>query len=98
MEGHTDGNKAYLVTLTVKNTGDDVFDGSFMVAKARANGKEVVEVNDDKHGLGHYGDSVAPGTSSEVEMVFDAPPSAHELDVTVTPDLLPDDATWKLDL
>lgn len=99
VDGHTEGNKAYMVTITVKNNGDDVFDPVLMNTEARVDGKEVSEVNDDKHGLLHHLDgSIAPGASSSVEMVFDVPPAASGLDVTVTPDLLLDPATWNLKL
>ncbi|MGW7068755.1 DUF4190 domain-containing protein [Streptomyces sp. NPDC054878] len=100
VSGHSEGNEAYKVTITLENTGKDVFDNPLTTTKARSAGTELEEVNDDKHGLLHHniGDSIAPGKSVNVEMVFDAPPSAKDLDITVTPDLLLDPATWKLSL
>lgn len=96
--GHTDGNKAYKVTITLKNTGTEVFEQPLMTTKARANGKEAQEVDDDKHGILHhdFGDSIAPDASASVDMVFDAPPTAKELDITITPDLFLDSANWNL--
>lgn len=100
IDGHTEGNKAYLITVTIKNAGSKVFDDPLVQTKGRVDGKEVQEVNDDKHGVLHsdYGDSIAVGESASVEMVFDVPPTAKELDVEVTPDLLLDGVHWKLGL
>ncbi|MFG2830771.1 DUF4190 domain-containing protein [Streptomyces sp. NPDC048434] len=100
VSGHTDGNKAYKLTVTIKNAGSKVFDKPLVQTKARVNGKKAEEVDDDKHGILHhdFGDSINPGATADVEMVFDAPPTAKELDVEVTPDLLLDSVHWKLAL
>ncbi|WJY38692.1 DUF4190 domain-containing protein [Streptomyces sp. P9-2B-2] len=100
VSGHTQGNKAYKFTVTVKNTGSKAFDKPLVQTKARANGKEAEEVDDDKHGILHhdFGNAISPGESASVEMVFDAPPTAKQLDVEVTPDFLLDAVSWKLAL
>ncbi|GFE16455.1 hypothetical protein Sgleb_45020 [Streptomyces glebosus] len=100
VSGHTQGNKAYKLTVTVKNTGSKAFDKPLVQTKARANGKEAEEVDDDKHGILHhdFGNAISPGESASVEMVFDAPPTAKQLDVEVTPDFLLDAVSWKLAL
>ncbi|WP_406476964.1 DUF4190 domain-containing protein [Streptomyces platensis] len=100
VSGHTQGNKAYKLTVTVKNTGSKAFDKPLVQTKARANGKEAEEVDDDKHGILHhdFGNTISPGESASVEMVFDAPPTAKQLDVEVTPDFLLDAVSWKLAL
>ncbi|MFG2141573.1 DUF4190 domain-containing protein [Streptomyces sp. NPDC048650] len=98
--GHTDGNKAYKLTVTLKNTGDKDFENPLMTTKAEADGKNAEEVDDDKHGALHHDFEkvLSPGESSHVEMVFDAPPSTKELNIKITPDLLLDPANWKLAL
>ncbi|MFF8371515.1 DUF4190 domain-containing protein [Streptomyces lydicus] len=100
VSGHADGNKAYQLTVTIKNTGSKAFDKPLVQTKARVNGKEAQEVDDDKHGILHhdFGNSINPGATATVEMVFDAPPTAKDLDVEVTPDLLLDAVHWKLTL
>ncbi|MEU9116006.1 DUF4190 domain-containing protein [Streptomyces sp. NPDC048483] len=98
--GHTDGNKAYKVTVSVKNTGSKVYGAPLMLTKAQADGKNAEEVDDDKHGILHHKweKQLDPNETSTVEMVFDAPPSAKELAITVTPDIGLADASWKLKL
>ncbi|REK88991.1 DUF4352 domain-containing protein [Streptomyces inhibens] len=100
VSGHTDGNKAYKLTVTIKNTGSKPFDKPLVQTKGRVNGKEAPEVDDDKHGILHhdFGNSIRPGATANVELVFDAPPTAKQLDVEVTPDLLLDAVNWKLTL
>ncbi|MFF8901905.1 DUF4190 domain-containing protein [Streptomyces lydicus] len=100
VSGHADGNKAYKLTVTIKNTGSKTFDKPLVQTKARVNGKEAQEVDDDKHGILHhdFGNSINPGATATVEMVFDAPPTAKDLDIEVTPDLMLDAVHWKLTL
>lgn len=100
VSGHADGNKAYKLTVTIKNTGSKAFDKPLVQTKARVNGKEAQEVDDDKHGILHhdFGNSINPGATATVEMVFDAPPTAKDLDIEVTPDLMLDAVHWKLTL
>ncbi|AOP45468.1 hypothetical protein SL103_03735 [Streptomyces lydicus] len=100
VSGHADGNKAYKLTVTIKNTGSKAFDKPLVQTKARVDGKEAQEVDDDKHGILHhdFGNSINPGATATVEMVFDAPPTAKDLDIEVTPDLLLDAVHWKLAL
>jgi hypothetical protein len=100
ISGHTEGNKSYKVTVTLKNTGDKAATNPLMTTDAEADGKKAEEVADDKHGILHHDweKTLDPNESDSVEMVFDAPPSAKELSIKITPDLLLDPANWKLAL
>ncbi|MFI9050128.1 DUF4190 domain-containing protein [Streptomyces sp. NPDC053427] len=100
VSGHTDGNKAYKVTISVKNDGDKAYSDPLMLTKAEADGKNAEEVDDNTHGILHHKweKQLDPGETSSVEMVFDAPPSTKELTIKVTPDIGLTDATWKLKL
>ncbi|MFI6769922.1 DUF4190 domain-containing protein [Streptomyces sp. NPDC050355] len=100
ISGHTEGNKAYKVTVTLKNTGDKAATNPLMLTDAEADGKKSEEVADDKHGILHHDweKTLDPNETDSVEMVFDAPPSAKELSIKITPDILLDPANWKLAL
>lgn len=100
ISGHTEGNKAWKVTVTIKNTGDKPYTNPLMSTDAEADGKKAEEVGDDKHGILHHDweKSLDSGESDSVDMVFDAPPSAKELDIKITPDIVVDPANWKLAL
>ncbi|MGW2629965.1 DUF4190 domain-containing protein [Streptomyces chattanoogensis] len=100
ISGHTDGNKAYKVTVTIKNTGNKVVKDPTMLVNAEADGKKTEELADDKVGLlkHDWEKQLAPGESDTAEMVFEAPPAGKELDIEITPDLLLDPANWKLKL
>ncbi|MFI0710619.1 DUF4190 domain-containing protein [Streptomyces inhibens] len=100
ISGHVQGNKAYKVTVTLKNTGDKAATNPVMSTEAEADGKKAEEVADDKHGILHHDweKTLDPNESDSVEMVFDAPPSAKELSIKITPDFLLDPANWKLPL
>ncbi|MEV0374940.1 DUF4190 domain-containing protein [Streptomyces sp. NPDC050636] len=100
ISGHTEGNKAYKVTVTLKNTGDKAATNPLMSTDAEADGKKTEEVADDKHGILHHDweKTLDPNESDSVEMVFDAPPTAKELSIKITPDILLDPANWKLSL
>lgn len=100
ISGHTEGNKAYKVTVTLKNTGDKAATNPLMSTDAEADGKKSEEVADDKHGILHHDweKTLDPNESDSVEMVFDAPPTAKELSIKITPDILLDPANWKLTL
>ncbi|MFF4697831.1 DUF4190 domain-containing protein [Streptomyces chattanoogensis] len=97
---HTDGDKAYKVTVTIKNTGKKVVKDPTMLIKAEADGKKTEEFSDDKVGPSTHDweAQLDPGESDTAEIVFDAPPSAKQLDIEITPDLLLDPANWKLNL
>ncbi|KIZ19153.1 DUF4190 domain-containing protein [Streptomyces natalensis] len=100
IDGHTNGNKAWKVTVTIKNTGGKDYTNPLMTTDAEADGKKTEEVGDDKHGILHHDfeKTLSPNESSSVEMVFDAPPSAKELELKITPDLMLVPANWKLAL
>ncbi|ARF55679.1 DUF4190 domain-containing protein [Streptomyces gilvosporeus] len=100
IDGHTNGNKAWKVTVTIKNTGSKDYTNPLMTTDAEADGKKSEEVGDDKHGILHHDfeKTLSPNESSSVEMVFDAPPTAKELELKITPDLMLDPANWKLAL
>ncbi|MEU9121985.1 DUF4190 domain-containing protein [Streptomyces sp. NPDC048506] len=100
ISGHTEGNKAWKVTVTLKNAGAKAATNPLMTTEAEADGKKAEEVDDDKHGILHHDweKQLDPNESDSVEMVFDAPPTAKQLDIKITPDLLLDPANWKLSL
>jgi len=100
VSGHSEGNKAWKVTVTVKNAGDKDYKDPLLTTDAEADGKKAEEVSDDKHGVLHrdWEKRLAPGESDSAEMVFDAPPTAKELEIKITPDLILDEANWKLPL
>lgn len=100
ISGHSEGNKAWKITVTVENTGDEDFTDPFMTIEAEADGRKAEEVADDTHGILEHDweERLAPGESDSAELVFDAPPTAKELEVVITPDLLLDEAGWKLPL
>ncbi|UZJ31053.1 DUF4190 domain-containing protein [Streptomyces endophytica] len=100
ISGHTEGNKAWKVTVTLKNTGTKAATNPLMTTEAEADGKKAEEVDDDKHGILHHDweKQLDPKESDSVEMVFDAPATAKQLDIKITPDLLLDPANWKLAL
>ncbi|WP_310727193.1 DUF4190 domain-containing protein [Streptomyces sp. N2A] len=100
IDGHTEGNKAWKVTVTLKNTASKPYTNPLMTTDAEADGKKSEEVADDKHGILHHDfeKTLSPNESSKVDMVFDAPPTAKELELKITPDLLLDPANWKLAL
>ncbi|MGP3985312.1 DUF4190 domain-containing protein [Streptomyces sp. 3N207] len=100
VSGHTAGNKAWKVTVTIKNTGDKDFKDPLLTTDAEADGKKAEEVSDDKHGVLNrdWEKRLAPGESDSAEMVFDAPPTAKELEIKITPDVILDEANWQLPL
>ncbi|MYW69160.1 DUF4352 domain-containing protein [Streptomyces sp. SID8379] len=95
--GHTKGNKAYKVTVTVTNDSKAKFDATLLTADARA-GKEGVtaeEIFDDKVGAGFNG-TILPGKKATVVYAFDAPADAKNLTVEVTPSFEYDGTQWDL--
>ncbi|WP_353943031.1 DUF4190 domain-containing protein [Streptomyces sp. HUAS MG91] len=97
--GHTKGNKAYKVTVTVTNDSKAKFDATLLTADARA-GKEGVTAEaifDDKVGAGFNG-TILPGKKATVVYAFDAPADARNLTVEVTPSFEYDGTQWDLKL
>ncbi|QHC20692.1 DUF4190 domain-containing protein [Streptomyces sp. GS7] len=95
--GHTAGNKAYKVTVQMKNKGKAAFNPALTQIKAKtgADGRKAEQIIDGKIGIGFDG-SIAPGATATVDVAFDAPPTAKELDIEVTPDIDLQAVHWKL--
>ncbi|GLF99346.1 DUF4352 domain-containing protein [Streptomyces yaizuensis] len=97
--GHTRGNKAYLVKVTVENTGAEKFDSALLMAQARAGAEGVTaeEIFDDTVGGGMTG-TLMPGKKATVSYAFDTPPTAKDLTVEITPGFEHDASQWELAL
>ncbi|MEE1938525.1 DUF4352 domain-containing protein [Streptomyces sp. TRM 70361] len=98
--GHTEGNKAHKVTVTLENAGDEKIDISLVMPAARAGeeGVNAEQVFDDKVGEGFQG-NLLPGRKATAEYVFDAPADARNLDVEVDLlDFTTEPAQWSLPL
>ncbi|MGW6454721.1 DUF4352 domain-containing protein [Streptomyces sp. NPDC055078] len=97
--GHTEGNKAYQVTVTLENTGDKKFDSTLVTSDARAgdDGVAAEQIFDEKVGSGFSG-TILPGKKSTVTYAFDAPATAKNLTVEVSPGILHDASVWELTL
>ncbi|MEK2477579.1 DUF4190 domain-containing protein [Streptomyces noursei] len=95
--GHTAGNKAYKVTVQMKNKGKAAFNPALTQIKAKtgAEGRKAEQIIDGKIGIGFDG-SIAPGATATVDVAFDAPPAAKALDVEVAPDIDMQGVYWKL--
>ncbi|GAA2685292.1 DUF4190 domain-containing protein [Streptomyces lunalinharesii] len=95
--GHTAGNKAYKVTVQIKNSGKAAFNPALTQIKAKtgADGRKAEQIIDGTIGVGFDG-SIAPGATATVDVAFDAPPTAKELDVEVAPDIDLQGVHWKL--
>ncbi|KUL49199.1 hypothetical protein ADL22_08595 [Streptomyces sp. NRRL F-4489] len=95
--GHTAGNKAYKVSVKITNKGKAAFNPALTQIKARtgAEGREAEQIIDGKIGVGFDG-TIAPGAAATVDVAFDAPATAKDLDVEVTPDILMQGVHWKL--
>ncbi|MFF7204799.1 DUF4352 domain-containing protein [Streptomyces sp. NPDC008141] len=97
--GHTEGNKAYEVTVVLENGGSKKFDATLVTPDARA-GKDGVpaeQIFDDKVGTGFSG-TVLPGKKSTVRFAFDVPAAAKDLTVEVSPGFTYDASQWELKL
>ncbi|MFI2368576.1 DUF4352 domain-containing protein [Streptomyces sp. NPDC018833] len=95
--GHTKGNKAYQVTITIENAGKEKYDANLVTVDARA-GKDGVtaeQIFDDKAGTGFEG-SILPGKKATVTYAFDAPADAKNLTVEVSPGFDYDASHWEL--
>lgn len=97
--GHTKGNKAYQVTVTIENGTKKSFDSTLTTLTGRtgANGAEAAEIFDGKVGSGFTG-SVLPGKKATVTFAFDTPAAAKDLTVEVAPGLDYDGVQWDLKL
>ncbi|MER7519021.1 DUF4352 domain-containing protein [Streptomyces sp. NPDC126499] len=95
--GHTEGNKAYQVTITLENTGKKAFDAALALPEVRA-GKDGVtaeQIIDDKVSAGFQG-SVLPGKKATATFAFDAPADARNLTVELAPGLDHKATQWEL--
>ncbi|MCG3042963.1 DUF4352 domain-containing protein [Streptomyces fenghuangensis] len=98
--GHTEGNKAHQITVTLENTGDKKTDIGLITLSARAgeNGVEAEQIFDDEIGSGFEG-NLMPGKKATARFAFDAPASAGNLDVEVDLlDFTTEPAQWSLEL
>ncbi|UGY91836.1 DUF4352 domain-containing protein [Streptomyces gobiensis] len=98
--GHTDGNKAYKVTVTLENTGEKNIDANLITTTARAGeeGVEAEQIYDDTVGSGFDG-KVLPGKKATATLAYDAPASAKNLDLEVDLlDFTTEPAHWTLTL
>ncbi|MGW4159381.1 DUF4190 domain-containing protein [Streptomyces sp. NPDC004788] len=84
--GHTKGNKAWQVTVTIENGGKKSFDSTLTSLSGRTgtNGATAEEITDDKVGGGFTG-SVLPGKKATATFAFDTPAAAENLMVEVAP-------------
>ncbi|MET9434785.1 DUF4352 domain-containing protein [Streptomyces sp. NPDC006551] len=95
--GHTEGNKAYQVTVVIENGGKEKFDAALATLDARA-GKDGVtaeQIYDAKVGTGFSG-TILPGRKATVVFAFDAPADAKSLSVDVSPSLGHNASQWEL--
>ncbi|MEV1022344.1 DUF4190 domain-containing protein [Streptomyces sp. NPDC050264] len=97
--GHTNGNHAYKVTVTVTNDSKEKFDSTLLTAGARAgaDGVDAEQVFDEKVGTGFDG-TILPGKKATVVYAFDAPAAAKNLTVEVTPSFEYNASQWDLKL
>ncbi|MFJ8825724.1 DUF4190 domain-containing protein [Streptomyces sp. NPDC102467] len=95
--GHTKGNHAYKVTVTVTNDSKEKFDSTLLTADARAgaDGVDAEQVFDEKVGTGFDG-TILPGKKATVVYAFDAPAAAKNLTVEVTPSFEYNATQWDL--
>jgi hypothetical protein len=95
--GHTEGNKAYQVTVTIENAGKEKYDANLVSFDARA-GKDGVtaeQILDGDTGAGFEG-TILPGRKATVTVAFDAPADAQNLTVEVSPGFDYDASQWEL--
>ncbi|MEU6391278.1 DUF4190 domain-containing protein [Streptomyces sp. NPDC046939] len=97
--GHTKGNHAYKVTVTVTNDSKAKFDANLLSTTARAgkDGVEAEQIFDDKVGTGFEG-TILPGKKATVVYGFDTPAAAKDLTVEVTPSFEYNATQWDLKL
>ncbi|MEE1929434.1 DUF4352 domain-containing protein [Streptomyces sp. TRM 70351] len=82
--GHTAGNDAHQVTITLENTGDENVSADLLIVTARAGeeGTSAEEIYDDTVGEGFTGE-LLPGKKATAAYAFDAPADAAVLDLEV---------------
>lgn len=98
--GHTEGNKAYKLTVTLENSGAEKVNTTLITLTARAgeDGVEAEQIFDDTVGEGFDG-NLLPGKKATAVYAFDAPADAKNLDVEVDPlDFTSEAAQWGLTL
>ncbi|MEU6485027.1 DUF4352 domain-containing protein [Streptomyces sp. NPDC046887] len=98
--GHTEGNKAYEVTVVIENTGQKKYDSNLVLVDARAgaDGVAAEQIYDDgTYGTGFTSD-ILPGKKATAKYAFDAPAAAKTLQVEVNPGFLADASQWELKL
>lgn len=97
--GHTEGNKAYKVTVTIENKGKKAFDtaGTLPGARAGKDGADAEMILGEKLDVAFDG-SVLPGKKVTKTFAFDAPAAAKVLTVEIEPamGLEHDAAQWDL--
>ncbi|MEU8760763.1 DUF4352 domain-containing protein [Streptomyces sp. NPDC048659] len=95
--GHTKGNKAYQVTVTIENGAKQKIDTTLTTLQARAgkDGATAEQIFDEKVGSGFSG-SVLPGKKATATFAFDAPAAAKDLTVEVSPGLDYNASQWDL--
>ncbi|MFE6459783.1 DUF4352 domain-containing protein [Streptomyces cinereoruber] len=97
--GHTEGNKAYQVTVVVENGGKKKFDAALVTLSGRAgtNGVTAEQIFDEKVGAGFQG-TVLPGKKATLTVAFDVPKDAKNLTVEVNPGFDYNASQWELKL
>ncbi|GAA2220900.1 hypothetical protein GCM10010232_01010 [Streptomyces amakusaensis] len=95
--GHTAGNKAYEVSVTLENTGGEKFETGLLTTDGRAgaDGVTAEQIFDDKVGSGVTG-TILPGKKSTGRYAFSAPAGTKSLSVEVSPGILLDASVWEL--
>ncbi|WP_431780768.1 DUF4352 domain-containing protein [Streptomyces chumphonensis] len=98
--GHTEGNTAHQVTITLENTGEENVSADLIMVSARAgeDGTAAEEIYDDTVGGGFTGE-LLPGKKATAQYAFDAPADAGVLDLEVELiDFTTAPAQWSLKL
>ncbi|MEU2428002.1 DUF4190 domain-containing protein [Streptomyces sp. NPDC007861] len=97
--GHTKGNKAFQVTVTIENAGKEKFDASLVTAEARAgkDGVSAEEIYDGKVGEPITG-TVLPGKKVTTTWAFDTPSDAANLTIEISPGFEYNASVWDLKL
>ncbi|MFI5807489.1 DUF4352 domain-containing protein [Streptomyces sp. NPDC051561] len=99
--GHTKGNKAYKVKVTIENTGGEKFDSALSQVDARsgAEGTAAEQIYDGETTGADFTGSILPGKKATAVYAFDAPAAAKNLTVEVTPGFLDFKSShWELKL
>ncbi|NGO73104.1 DUF4352 domain-containing protein [Streptomyces boncukensis] len=100
-DGHSQGNKAYKVAVTLENTGSEKADVSLVDISGRygEEGKEAGEIFDGETMGEGFDGNLLPGKKATASYGFDVAPAAKVLDVEVTlNDFESEPAQWELKL